>query len=165
MNAVDQAARGDYSEAIKNVAPISVQNALKGAKMAVNGYYQDTKGRKVVDTDGWDALMKGFGFQPSKVANVQGKKGDVLRMKEVAQIKESDIVNKWASGIVEGNSDKKDEARRDLAEWNEKNPDSRIKIDLRQVSNKAKQIRMTAGERLMKSTPKELRGTAKEMMD
>lgn len=142
----------------KEMAPVAVQNAFKAASMLSDGFYSDTRGRRVIDTNPLDAMFKGIGFQPSRVAKTQ--KRLYTTMRSVSRVKqvESDIAGKMAKARFDKDSDAYKDAVETLQSWNESNPDLPIKITPRQVANRIKQMRMTREERMRKTTAKELRG-------
>jgi hypothetical protein len=85
--------------------------------------YKDDRGRKVVDVDGYDALMKSsaFGLPTSPECSRPP------RCSRTAQhrLRKGEIAAKWAPGISEG---KPEVARGELAAWNERNLESLITI-------------------------------------
>ncbi|HNB43683.1 MAG TPA: PLxRFG domain-containing protein, partial [Burkholderiaceae bacterium] len=148
---VRDALRGEFS-------PVAVRNAVKGAEMFRTGQYRDELGRKVADVDGADAAAKALGFQPREIA--RESRGSRMAQSVVAQTRaaESDIVRLWAQGIADNEPDKVAEARAQLEAWNQRNPEARIAINRMQIARQVRDMRATREERLIRATPKELRG-------
>ena len=69
-----------------------------------------------------------------------------------------DVHALMASGLYEGDQDKIQAARDMVRAWNDKNPDSRIQINPSSVASRVRAMRETSGERLVKASPKDMRG-------
>ena len=126
--------------------------------MARSGQYRDSRDRKVIDTDGFDAVMKTAGFSPQKVAR---ESRDIQMMNETlaqTRVVESEIVHKWAQGIADQEPDKIAQARADLKAWNETNPESPIRVNRLQIAGQVRQMMRSREQRFVKAAPKELRG-------
>ena len=152
---------GEPAKAIQTIAPVAARNAAQAVDMANTGMYRDDRGRKVLDTDGYDALIKAIGFQPNDVARVQESTGMVQNLIAQNKLRESEIAEKWAIGIFEGDTDKQAEARAELARWNGNNPTAKIKIEMPQVLKRVRAMRQSKAERLEKTAPKEIRAQVK----
>ncbi len=157
MDSMAALQRGDLFEAIRAPMPVAVKNGMKAAEMGVTGEYRDGKGRKVMNVDGWDTAIKAVGFQPSAVAKESRRTFEAKQSVDMAKKVEADISDKWAHGIIDKNPDAVREARADLAEWNAKNPESRIAITPQQIFRRVKEARMTREQRFIKTVPKEMR--------
>ena len=147
---------------LKALTPVAVSNAWKGVDMAVTGRYNDTRGRKVVEVDMLDAVLKGVGIQPSKI-NAEQRPARMIQMsaQRVRQVK-SNIHNLRAQAIVEKNADKRRRADEMLRDWNAKNPDARLSINSAAILRRVKEMNAERRARLMKTLPKELRQSASE---
>ena len=135
------------------------------ADMAAMGMYRDTKGRKVIDTDMWEAVAKGVGFQPASVKRVQDATGTQQNLIGQNKLRETEIADKWAAGRIERNPAKVEEAKAELAEWNRKNPQSPISIDASQINRRVQQAMMEKAKRLEKTAPKEIRESVKRELE
>ena len=144
------------------VAPKAIKDAAKGFEIASTGEYTDTRGRLVAEASGIDALVKMLGFQPVDIAAIQREKG--YQMQDIALVKavKASIAEMWAKGIYSKEPETKQKARELLDEWNAKNPEAKIRIDLGAVQRRVKQMGMTAAERLEKTAPKEMRRQVRE---
>ena len=147
---------------LKALTPVAVSNAWKGVDMAVTGRYNDTRGRKVVEVDMLDAVLKGVGIQPSKI-NAEQRPARLIQLsaQRVRQVK-SNIHNLRAQAIVEKNADKRRRADEMLRDWNAKNPDARLSINSAAILRRVKEMNAERRARLMKTLPKELRQSASE---
>jgi hypothetical protein len=158
-------AQGEVKKAAEVLAPVAAQNALKAVDMAQMGYYRDMKGRKVVDTDGWDALAKSIGFQPRAVAQVQGATMTQANLVGQNKLRETEIADKWARGRIERKPDLIQEAKDELADWNRKNPESKIRIDEAQINKRVQEANKTKAQRIAATAPKEIRDAVKKQLE
>ena len=145
--------------------PVAIANVTKAYDMASTGMYRDTRGRKVIDTDGIDATMKAIGFQPNDVARVQSASREVQSMVDLVKMRETEIADKWARGVFERDTDKVKSARDELASWNAANPEARIKIDSAQVIKRVREMGTSKQERLAKTAPREVRETVRRELE
>ncbi|MFM7010967.1 MAG: PLxRFG domain-containing protein, partial [Betaproteobacteria bacterium] len=155
----------DVRDIARMSAPVAVANLMAGWNMAEDGYYTDTKGRKVVDTDMKDAFFKTLGFNPSVVSESSRAREEIFNRSAVLRDMKARISERWADGIANRNPDKVAEARAVLARWNENNPDDQIRVNMAGILRRAKEARATASDRAVKAAPKELRETAKMLVD
>jgi hypothetical protein len=163
--AVANVVQGEFQKAAEVAAPVAAQNALKAVDMAQMGYYRDMKGRKVVDTDGWDALAKSIGFQPRAVAQVQGATMTQTNLVGQNKLRETEIADKWARGRIERKPDLVQEAKEELADWNRKNPESKIRIDESQINKRVQEANKTKAQRIAATAPKEIRNAVKKQLE
>jgi hypothetical protein len=158
-------AQGDVAGAAKEVAPVAAQNVIKAVDMAVMGMYRDTRGRKVIDIEPWEAVAKAVGFQPATVKRVQDATGTQQNLIGQNKLRETEIADKWAAGRIEKNPSKVEEAKAELAEWNRKNPESPISIDASQINRRVQQAMMEKARRLEKTAPKEIRQSVRQELE
>lgn len=137
--------------------PKMYRDVWQAVDMVQTGQYRDTKGRKVVDVDGVDALLKGIGFQPNAVAEPRRIERMLAQSSGMQRIIRQDISELWARGVAEQDAQKIESARSILREWNEKNPDSRIVMNPTSIAQRVRAMRLTSAERLVKATPKDMR--------
>jgi len=142
---------------VKEAMPKAFADAAKAWEMLQTGEYRDTRGRKVMDVDGMDSLMKMIGFQPRDVAANTRFIGENMRDVDTVKRVESEIAEQWADGIRNKDVEESRAARERLQRWNEENPDLPIKITFAQVLRRARQASLTRDERFMKTVPPELR--------
>lgn len=159
------AVQGDLGQAAQAVMPVAIANVTKAYDMASTGMYRDTRGRKVIDVDGYDAMFKAIGFQPNDVARVQSASREVQSMVDLVKMRETEIADKWARGVFERDTDKVKSARDELASWNAANPEARIKIDSAQVIKRVREMGTSKQERLAKTAPREVRETVRRELE
>lgn len=147
---------------IKALAPVAVSNAIKGVDMAMTGQYNDSRGRKVVEVDMLDAVLKGVGIQPS-VVNAEQRPARMVQLtaQRVRQVK-ANIHTLRAQAIVEKDPAKRRRADEMLRDWNAKNPDARLTINAASILRRVKEMNAERRARLMKTLPKEIRQSAEE---
>lgn len=147
------------------VAPVAIRNAAKGIDMYDRGIYTDTRGRKVMDVGPVDAAMKAIGLQPAGVAAESRKAGSVYEMRALFTKVKSEISEQMALGQFENDPAKIQKARDRLADWNEKNPDAQIRLNGQAIRRRVTEMRKDRSERLLKTTPRELRAQAQEVLE
>lgn len=151
--------------ALMTISPLASQNLGKAYEMYSTGMYLDRGGKKVLDTDGMDAFWKSIGIQPAGVSRIQKAGFEVQKGVAFNRLSESEIADKWARGVFLGDAELVSQARADLAEWNEKNPDMPIRIKPNQIAQRVKQMRMSKDERIAKSAPSEIRARVREELE
>lgn len=163
--AAGQLAQGNVSGAAQQAAPTALTNLFKAIDMARLGYYADYKGRKVIDTTATEAVLKGIGFQPASVKNVQ--EATVIQQNLIDQnkLRETEIADKWAQGRIRRDEDMVNEAKQELADWNRSNPQSPIKIDASQIQKRVQQANMEKAKRIEATAPREIRKAVKADLD
>ena len=164
FSGADALRQGNVAGAVRMAAPLAVQNAARGLSMAADGFYSDARGRKVVNTDSVDAMMKGVGFQPNAVARESAKINEIRQDIALTRTIEAEIADKLAAGIFEKDTEKMKSAMEDMADWNRRNPDHRIAVARSQITSRLKAMNMTRQERFVKSAPKEMRAAVRSEM-
>ncbi len=156
-DAGQKALSGDAAGAVKAVLPVGLANMAKGMDIWMTGEYRDTKGRKVMDADEMDGAMKFLGFQPAEIARESSNLNRERRRVQLTRNVESQIADLWAQGLRERDPDMVQEARQELLEWNQTNPESRIAITNAQVLRRLREMQSTRADRFERAAPKELR--------
>ncbi len=157
FSGLDDIAKGDVLAGLKQMAPNAVQNAVQGGSMATSGMYKDTKGYKVVETNGLEAALKAIGFQPSSVADIQEANWHNQSAKAFYSLKKQEINAQWANGIFMKDPNEVQAARDAITSWNEKNPDQRMVISMASVLKKAKEMNKSKDQRIADTAPKAMR--------
>jgi hypothetical protein len=163
--AIGLLAQGEVTKAATTAAPLGIQNMIKGLDMATMGFYRDTRGRKVIDTNGWEALAKSMGFQPASVKQIQEATFTQQILISQNKIRETEIADKMARARIERKPELAQDAREELAEWNRKNPQSPINIDASQINRRVQQAMMEKAKRLEKTAPKEIRQSVRQELE
>lgn len=158
-DAAEAAQEGNYKQAAINLAPKAVKDLASAAAMAKRGYQTDIKGNKVVDTTATDAVVKAIGFNPTVVAQENRKTMPLQQRINFAEQKEASIVDQWARARVDNDEAGMAAAMKRKDDWNEANPETKIRIDSDQLRSKARKMATDKDTRLRKSAPRELRGS------
>jgi len=148
----------------KAIVPKAMSDAWQGLDMLQSGQYKDVRGKKIVNTDATDALFKAIGLQPSSVAEQRRAERYLTQDVQLTKSVESDIAGLWAQGLNEKDQDKVKEAGALLKDWNDKNPDTPIRISHSQIVRRVKQMRLSSRDRLLKTAPKEMRRYANQLL-
>lgn len=162
VDASSKLLEGEVLGAFKAISSTATANVAKAVDMMQTNTYRDSKGRKVIDTDFTDALVKAVGFQPGDVAHEQAKLNMARQDIDMANQIKAGIAEKWAQGIYEKDPKAAVEASAAVREWNLKNPDSRITVSPAAVANRVKEMRMTKEQRVIKHAPKSMRAGLRE---
>ena len=80
------------------------------------------------------------------------------------RVVKEDVNDLWAHGIADKDKEKIAEAKAIIKSWNEKNPETKIKANMKSIIKKAGNMRKSSAERLLKATPKEMKGYARERL-
>ena len=142
--------------------PKGLQDLRKGLEMARTGEYRDTSGRKVVETDLADAMVKVVGFQPAGVARKSRVAYQEQQDIAMQRVVESAIAGLWARGIADREPEAVVEAREMLRQWNADNPSMPVRINQAQLVRRVREMRATREERLTRATPLEMRAGVRQ---
>jgi hypothetical protein len=156
--AISAAEEGQLKSAAFNVVPKAIRDAMQAADMWQAGYYRDLKGRRTVETTGVDAAFKFIGLMPYDVAKEAKHRQDIQQDIALHNVVEASIADRWARGIVEKDQDAIEAAIKDLFAWNLRNPTAPIAITPQQIRQRVQSALMPAEARLLRQTPRELRG-------
>ncbi|WP_347262604.1 PLxRFG domain-containing protein, partial [Rudaea sp.] len=144
------------ARALKEVLPVAVGNAMKAADMA-GGYALDYRGRRVAPTTTGDAVSKAIGFQPASLAQ-QGRDARIAQERiALAKEERATVSDLFARSRVEKDPELAMRARQRMANWNRRNPESRITVDAAQIRQRVKAMLETRDERLIRSAPRTMR--------
>jgi hypothetical protein len=166
MDAYNYAVYGNYGKAFTAaIAPKAVKDVFKAVDMGTTGVYTDLKGRKVAEVSLSESISKGIGLHPNSVADVQKSKGILMQDVNLARAVASSIAELWAQGIHEKDADKKERAKKMRDDWNRINPDTPVSVKLGSVLQRARQMELTASQRMIKSVPKALKERAAEVFE
>jgi hypothetical protein len=133
--------------------------------MAASGQYRDTRGRRVIDVNGWEAFAKSLGFQPASVKKIQEATWTQQEMIAFNRLVETKIVDKMVKARTDRKPELMIEAQEDLAEWNRDNPLSPIQINQSQVTRRVQEANKTKAQRLAAAAPKEIRESVKRELE
>lgn len=156
--------QGDVRGAAQQVAPRFAANAMKGYEMYTTGQYKDANGKKVIDTDGYDALAKTIGFQPNDVADVQQSASIQQGLIAEAKLVSTRFSDQWAKAIVDGDQGALADVRERIRQWNIDNPDSQVVINRSAIAARVKAMREDKNTRLEHSAPKSMRANVRQAL-
>ncbi|WP_426106341.1 PLxRFG domain-containing protein [Massilia sp. TSP1-1-2] len=148
---------GDLAGAALDLSPVAVRNVAKGVDMLDSGAYRDARGYIVNNTTPTEAMMKMIGFQPNSTADVQDQKGQALGMIAQNRMRSVEIAEHWAQGLATGNAGMVQEARDMRADWNEKNPETPIRVNLPAIIRRVRAMKQDAIVRTQKTAPAALK--------
>lgn len=174
--AFDAASTGDYGGALAAMSPVAIVNAMKALDMWQTGMYRDSRGRKVMDTTALDAAVKSIGFQPQKVAIESRKIGEQMQNIRLHGKVEAKIAERMAEGYFErvtakdatqrkAAQEKIEGARKELSDWNRRNPDAKIAITGEQITRRVREKFLSRSDRIVKRAPPEIRRDVRESID
>lgn len=149
--------QGDVDEAAKAGLPVALRNIYYAMEILRTGQYRDQRGRRIVDADEWDALVKAVGFNPAHVARESRKISTAMTDVSLQRATEDRIAEKWARGILEKDREGIDEAKEELKAWNERNPELRVRITTAQLMQRVREARRTREERFVRRAAPEIR--------
>ena len=149
--------------------------AYKDGRDAVNMWtteeFRDSKGRLVLDdVTGTEAIVKGVGFNPSRMATAGRVTRENVQDINLVKATKTRILDDWSHALLErhqgkdGWEKKLREAQKDLKEWNDKNPEMRIRIEKKDIQRRMREIQTMRADRITKTAPKSIRkGVAEDL--
>jgi hypothetical protein len=152
---------GDVAGAALDMSPAAVRNAVKGADMLSTGHYSDGRGYKVNDTTPIEGVLKIVGFQPNSTANIQDAKGQALDMISQTRMRSKEIQEHWAQGILEGDASTIAEARAWRDDWNAKNPEAPVRVNMAAIAKRVRNMRQDVMNRTQKTAPAALKAAVR----
>jgi hypothetical protein len=158
--AVTKIGRGEFGSAAYNLVPKAVRNMHDGFRSLSTGTYEDAKGRSVMPVGAADAWFKVVGFQPRKVAEYQQAKWQMQKRAGLQRTMEDAFLDRMARARVAGDQEAFAAARKEVQDWNERNPNDQIRYRHSQITTRVRAIRAMSRERFLKSMPPELREEA-----
>jgi hypothetical protein len=146
------------------VRPVAIRNLAKGWEMYDRGIYTDTRGRKVMDVSPMDAAFKSIGLQPEGVATESRAVRMQYEKRAPYTAARNAITEQISMGMFENDQAKIKRAREKLTDWNEKNPDTPIRLNSQSIRRRVIEMRKDRTERFLKSTPREMRAATQEAL-
>jgi P-loop containing NTP hydrolase pore-1/C-terminal domain on Strawberry notch homologue/Large polyvalent protein-associated domain 1 len=155
--ALGQLVDRDVYGALRSISPTAARNVEKGIDMANTGMYRDDKGRKVIDSEGYEAAMKALGFQPRTVAKVQEATGEVQQEVAMVKLKQAEIADEMAKAMFDKDQEKIAALRADIQQWNKDNPESPLRINMPGVLKRLSAMKESKAQRIAKTAPAAMR--------
>ena len=157
MDTTEALAKGDVRRAALSILPGAIRNLIQAQEMASTGEYRDARGRLVQKVSSGDVLAKAIGFQPAEIAAGNRKMREVQSDIDIVKTKQEEVNGKYARAIVDKDQEAMSEVREEIRDWNQKNPDLRIKFNMSAIQQRVKQARLTKEARFIKSAPQQMR--------
>ena len=148
------------TEIIKAFAPLAIRNFMQGLDMLDTGVYKDAGGKKVASVSEGDAFGKMMGFQPTSVASETRPQRIVQQTIDRVRQVTSDITQMMALAVSNGEPELREKANARLKQWNEDNPDARIRINPGAIMQRVKEMKLTRDQRMIKAATPALRSAA-----
>lgn len=155
---------GKPAEGLMMAAPRAAENLRKGMEMLQTGIYKDMRGRKVIDVDATDALVKMIGFQPTAVARVQEATSTQQNLIAQNRLMKTELADEMATAVYERDLDKQQQVRERMQDWNRNNPASPLTIDMAGVRRRVIAMRQDKATRLSNAAPKAIRAEVKKAL-
>jgi hypothetical protein len=157
-DAWDYTLQGRYGmAAAQGFLPKALKDVAKGAEMADTGIYDDTKGRMVTSVGLWDSFFKSIGFQPTKVSEITQAKSRTQQSINLQRAVKDGLSERWARAIFERKPEETQKIRQMVRDWNAKNQNTPIEINISSIQRRVQAMRMDALSRFKKAAPKEMR--------
>ena len=164
MDTAEALALGDVRRAGLSILPGAIRNFYQASEMAATGEYRDQRGRKVQDVTTGDVIAKAIGFQPAEIASGNRRMREVQSDIDIVKSKQEEINGKYARAIVDNDQKELTDVRAEIADWNKKNPDLPVKLNMSAIRQRVKQARLTKEARFVKSAPKQIRSQVRESL-
>lgn len=159
-----KALTGDIAGAALEVSPTAVRNLAKGVDMADSGVYKDSKGRKVIDVTLGEAVAKAVGFQPKSVAETQEATATEQNLIGQNRAMKERLTADMAQAVYDKDGEKQGEIRERMRNWNRRNPESPLTIDMLAVRRRVIKMRQTKAERVAAAAPKSIRASVRQSL-
>jgi hypothetical protein len=158
QDAFDKGADDGFLSGLSQLAPTAVVNAKKGVEMWNTGEYRNAKGAKIGNVNGFEAVGKGLGLQPSAIAlknrAVRAGLQDVTVQKDM----QSMFLNQYVRAERDNDTEEMKRISEKVDEWNAKNPEAEVRLTAKNIIPARKNLSMDLETRSLKSAPKRMRG-------
>ena len=162
MQALQDLATGRPDKAALAMAPVAVQNAVKGAKMAATGRASDMRGKPTIPVSAAESAAKGIGFNPKAVSDYGIVKRDATQDDRLLDVTRERFTAAIVDAIIAGDDGARREALQQVVEWNRRNPDARITINPVSIRKRVSDMRAEGPARILKSLSPSLRQQARQ---
>ena len=155
-------AEGKPDRAAMALAPVAIQNAVKGAKMAATGRAEDMGGKPTITVSASEAAAKGIGFNPKAVADYGAAKRDILQDERLLDVWRERFTADIVQAVVAQDAEALQKARQAVADWNARHPDGKIAINPASIRRRVAEMRTEGPQRVLKSLTPALRQQARQ---
>lgn len=158
-----QLSRGNPLEAARKALPLAGQNMVKAYEQFTHGYATDSAGKKLVDTNSWDALAQSVGFSSAKLN--QAYDLDRIDRQTQAFYKEmqKDFTNNIVRAVQSRDFAKVNETIQATHAWNQAHPEMPMVLSGPTLRRSIAEAGMPLNERTLKMLPKALRSQSVAM--
>jgi hypothetical protein len=152
--------KGNFYEALRQGAPLAIQNAAKGMEQFDRGYASDVLGRKLINVSGWEALAQSVGFSSAGLARAY----EMDRIDKQTQAFYAMVRLDFTRDIVAALRDGKQSQAREIMEsvqaWNKHYPEMPIAINGSSIRRTLAEAGMPLNQRTLMNMPRALRGSS-----
>jgi hypothetical protein len=159
-SAVNAFSTGDGNRLAYALSPRAIKNLMDGSVSLAEGVQPDRLGRPIMKVSTLEALGKTIGFQPARVGRVQEDKFRLMRRDAHRRAMEAAMLNRMARAAVKDDGPGVQAARKEIASWNQRNPEDPIHWTRAQLKQRIRALRMMGNERFLRSMSPELRAEA-----
>lgn len=133
---------GRYMRGLESMLPSALRAPLKAYRFGAEGNIDKTGIALNDEVGSLGVAGQVLGFAPSETRLAQEGKSAIYRADKAIQARRADLVRQYAMAAMVQDEDGKADARKDIARFNEKNPQSRITPTnlLRSVMSRRKRI-------------------------
>jgi hypothetical protein len=130
---------GETMRGIESLVPSWVRNGMKGARYMTEGA-RTLKGDPVEEDIGvYNSVMQLIGFSPASLSSTYEKTSAAKGYEREVAARRQRLLNKYDMARTAGDSDLMDEAREEIASFNESQPRNKITSETLSRSQKARQ--------------------------
>lgn len=124
-----QLADGHVMEALQNMMPKAISSVAKGAQLAMDGSYRDSKGNLLpMDADAWDVALTSAGYRPSAKADRDAQNRYYRSEKYLGNKEVASIHKEYNEARDSKDPAAAQEARQKLHQYNLDHPDARVSL-------------------------------------
>ena len=160
--AMQSIAEGKPGRAALTLAPVAIQNAVKGWSMGDTGRAEDMGGTPTIPVSASEAVAKAIGFNPKDVADYGAAKRDILQDERLLDVWRERFTADIVQAVVAQDSEALQEARQAVIDWNERHPEAKIAINPVAIRKRVIAIRTEGPQRVLKSLTPALRQQARQ---
>lgn len=117
------------ADALRAGGPVAVRNAIKGIEQLSNGYASDSKGRRLVDINGMEAMLQMAGLSSAGLARTYELENINRQVKAFYTQVSTDMKDKLVRAMKDGDTERVQEINDLRAAWNQRYPEMPILIN------------------------------------
>lgn len=142
LKGLQEMADGNWARGLESMAPAVARGPIKALRYGTEGAI-DRTGKPIVEDVGAAGVAgQALGFSPSEVRLATEAKSAIHQADDRLKKRRAALTRHYAMAVIQGDTEAADEAKEEIAAFNQKNPDRRINpIQLAQsVRTRRKQI-------------------------